>query len=63
LDDNVVIIGAWETIRQNIKISTEESFLYHVTVADEECSKLFDRSKNYRGCGMYATWMEIIPTM
>jgi hypothetical protein len=50
LDDDVDINTAWETIRQNIKISAKRSLLYyelekHKPWFDERCSRLLDQSK------------------
>jgi hypothetical protein len=50
LDTEVEINSAWETIRENIKISTKESLGYlelkkHKTWFDERCSKLLYRRK------------------
>jgi hypothetical protein len=44
---------AWETIRENIKISTEDGLGYyelkkHEPWFDEGCSKLFDQRKQAR---------------
>jgi hypothetical protein len=49
LDAEVEINSAWETIRENIKISTKESRLLRTEEAkkqyDEGCSKLLDKNK------------------
>jgi hypothetical protein len=50
LDTEVEINSAWETIRQNIKISAKESLGYfelkkHKQWFDEGCSKLLDQRK------------------
>jgi hypothetical protein len=50
LDDNVDINGAWETIRENVKISAIVSLGYHDLNKhkpwfDEGCSKLLDQRK------------------
>jgi hypothetical protein len=49
-DDNVDMIRAWENIRENIKISAEESLGHyelqqHKPWFDDECLKLIDRRK------------------
>jgi hypothetical protein len=62
LEDNGDINRAWYNIRQNIKISTQESLGYceskhHKPWSDEESSKLVDQRKqaiNYSGC-----WNEV----
>jgi hypothetical protein len=51
LDAEVEINSAWETIRENIKISAKESLGYfelkkHKPWFDEGCSKLLDQSKH-----------------
>jgi hypothetical protein len=53
LEDNGDINGAWENIRQNIKISAQESLgfcesKYRKLWFDEECSKLVDRRKQVK---------------
>jgi hypothetical protein len=50
LDAEVEINSAWETIRENIKISAKESLDYfelkkHKPWFDEGCSKLLDQRK------------------
>jgi hypothetical protein len=50
LDTEVEINSAWETIRENIRISAKESLGYfefktHKPWFDEECPKLFDKRK------------------
>jgi hypothetical protein len=57
LDAEVEINSAWETIRENIKISAKESLGYfelkkHKPWFDEGCSKLLDQRKqtNCSGC-------------
>jgi hypothetical protein len=50
LDTEVEINSAWETIRENIKISAKESLGYyelrkHKPWFDEGCSKLVDQRK------------------
>jgi hypothetical protein len=50
LDTEVEINSAWETIRENIKISAKESLRYfefkkHKSWFDERCSKLLDQRK------------------
>jgi hypothetical protein len=50
LDTEVDINRAWETVRENIKISAEESLGYyelkkHKPWLDEGCSKLLDQRK------------------
>jgi hypothetical protein len=50
LDKEVKISSAWETIRENIKISAKESLGYyeqrkHKSWFDEEFSKLLDQRK------------------
>jgi hypothetical protein len=50
LDAEVEINSAWETIRENIKISAKESLGYlelkkHKPWFDKRCSKLLDRRK------------------
>jgi hypothetical protein len=50
LDDDVDVSRAWETIRENIKISVKASLGYyelkkHTPWFDEECSKLLDKKK------------------
>jgi hypothetical protein len=50
LDTEVEINGAWETIRENIKISAKESLGYcelkkHKPWFDKGCSKLLDQRK------------------
>jgi hypothetical protein len=50
LDTEVEINSAWETIRDNIKISAKESLGYfefkkHKPWFDERCSKLLDQRK------------------
>jgi hypothetical protein len=50
LDTEVEINSAWETIRENMKISAKESLGYfeleeHKTCFDEGCSKLLDQRK------------------
>jgi hypothetical protein len=50
LDTQVEINGAWETIRENIKISAKESLGYyelkkHKPWFDEGCSKLLDQKQ------------------
>jgi hypothetical protein len=50
LDTEVEINGAWETIRENIKISVKESIGYyelkkHKPWVDGGCSKLLDQRK------------------
>jgi hypothetical protein len=50
LDSAVEINSAWETIRENIKISAKESLGYYGLVKhnpwfDEGCSKLLDQRK------------------
>jgi hypothetical protein len=50
LDTEVEINSAWETIRENIKISAKESLGYfelkkHKPWFDEGCSKLLDERK------------------
>jgi hypothetical protein len=54
LDDNGDINRAWETIRENIKISAKESIGFCESQSykpwfDEECLKLVDR-RNCSGC-------------
>jgi hypothetical protein len=44
LDDEVDIKRAWETIRENIKISAKE-LKKHKTWFEEGCSKLLDQRK------------------
>jgi hypothetical protein len=49
-DTEVEINSAWETIRENIKVSAKESLGYfelkkHKTWFDEGCSKLLDQRK------------------
>jgi hypothetical protein len=49
-DDNVDMNRAWESIRENIKISAKESLGYYKLQKnkawfDDECSKLIDRRK------------------
>jgi hypothetical protein len=52
LDDDVGINRAWETIRENIKISAKESLGYelkkHKPWFDEGCSKLSDQRKQVK---------------
>jgi hypothetical protein len=52
LDAEVEINSAWETIRENIKISTKESLGYfklkHEPWFDEGCSKLLDQRKQVK---------------
>jgi hypothetical protein len=49
LDAEVEINSAWETIRENVKISTKESLGYfemkHKPWFDQKCSKLLDQRK------------------
>jgi hypothetical protein len=50
LEDNGVINSAWDTIRENIKMSAKECIGHceakrHKPWFDEECSKLVDRRK------------------
>jgi hypothetical protein len=50
LDAEVNINRAWETIRENIKISAKESMVYyelrtHTLLFDEGCSELLDQRK------------------
>jgi hypothetical protein len=50
LDSELEINSAWETIRENIKISCKESLGYyelkkHKLGIDEECSKLLGQRK------------------
>jgi hypothetical protein len=50
LDAEVEINSAWETIRENIKISAKESLSYdelkkHKPWFNEVCSKLLDQKK------------------
>jgi hypothetical protein len=59
-DAEVDINKAWETIRQNIKISAKESSGYyelknHKPWFDEECSKLLDQRKQVN-CSDY--WIQ-----
>jgi hypothetical protein len=53
LDTEVVINSAWETIRENIKISAKESLSYyelrkHKPWFDKGCSKLLDQRKQVK---------------
>jgi hypothetical protein len=53
LDAEVELNSAWETIRENIKISDKESLSYfelkkHKPWFDEGCSKLLDRRKQVK---------------
>jgi hypothetical protein len=57
LDTKVEINSAWETIRENIKISTKESLGYyelkgHKAWFDKGCSKLLEQRKQdkFSGC-------------
>jgi hypothetical protein len=53
LDSEVDVNKAWETIRENIKISAKESLIYYELKKnkpslDEGCSKLLDQRKPVR---------------
>jgi hypothetical protein len=53
LDADVNINRAWETIRENIKVSAKESIGYyevkkHKPWFDEGCSELLDQRKQYK---------------
>jgi hypothetical protein len=57
LDTEVEINSAWETIRENIKISAKESLGYyelrkHIPWFDEGCSKLLDQRKQAKLPGL-----------
>jgi hypothetical protein len=50
LEDSGNINGAWDSIRENVKTSAQESLGYweskhRMSWFDEECSKLVDRTK------------------
>jgi hypothetical protein len=53
LDSEVDVNKAWETVRENIKISARESLGYyelkHKPWFDEGCSKLVDQSSTNGG--------------
>jgi hypothetical protein len=64
LDDEVDINSAWETIRQNIKISGKESPGYlklkkHKPWFDKGCSELLDQRKQAK-CRLYKTTILLV---